>query len=118
MGAYDPQPGKTVVAEARAALGTCTTWTTSENLRMTVLSEVQIDEPRGVDDVFAYCHEMTFLSGPVANTTVVVCEAMLSRGHLVAMVGTSADTPAAAEKQVRLLVPGAAAGLRRALPDS
>jgi hypothetical protein len=114
VGAYDPQPGSAVIDQARSALTACTDWTTPELLKLTILGEFPIDRPTGTDSALAYCYTLTFLSGPVVGDSIVVCQAMVSRGPLVAMIGTYDKTREPALAGLAGLVPSAAKGLAQA----
>jgi hypothetical protein len=115
VGAYDPQPGSAVIDQARAALSACTDWTTTDQLKMTVLGEFPVDRPTGTDGALAFCYALTYLSGPLAGGSLVTCQGMVSRGPLVAMIGTYDKTRAPALARLDALVPLAATGLRQAM---
>jgi hypothetical protein len=85
---------------------------------MTIVGEFSIKRPAGVDNSVAYCNLITFLTGPKANESIVVCQAALSRGHLVALIGVFDKTRSLAFARLQKVVPLAATGLTASVPST
>ncbi len=113
---YDPEPGSAVIEQVRAALKTCKNWTWGGTWDMRVLGEFQIGRPSGVDNVLAYCHYGTILTGANKGDKVYLCDGLVSRGNLVAEVGTLKLTAAATQSEMKKALPLAAAALVKAVP--
>jgi hypothetical protein len=113
--AYYPAAGKAVVDQIRPALTTCKTWTWAATWEMAVVGEFNVTLPAGVDGAVAYCHQGTILTGATKGDKVYLCDGLVSRGHLVAQVGTVKLTLAAAQSDLKTALPLAGAALVRAV---
>lgn len=113
--AYDPERGSVVVDQVRAALTRCQTWTWGGTWDMKVLGEFPVSTPAGVDNVVAYCHHGTLLTGANKGDKVYICDGLASRGNLVTDVGTVKLTQAEARAELTRALPLAAAALIKAV---
>ena len=82
---------------------------------MEVIGAFTVTVPTGADNVVAYCHHGTLLTGSGKGNTVYLCDGVLSRGHLVAQVGTVQLTLATAQSALTNALPLTSAGLVRAV---
>ncbi len=80
---FDPQRGADVVGQVRAALATCQTWIYGDAFLMRMPRRVHGEPARGVDNVLAYCHHGTIISGSDKGDKVYLCDGLMSRGSLV-----------------------------------
>lgn len=111
--AYFPETGKTVVDQIRPGLATCKKWTWVDTWEMAVVGEFTVAVPSGADNAVAYCHHGTILTGTTKGNQVYLCDAAISRGHLVTQVGTVQLTLAEAQSNLKkALVPAGAALVR------
>jgi len=115
--AYDPERGAAVIDQVRAALTTCKTWIWGGTWDMKVVGEFVVSRPAGVDNAVAYCHYGTILKGASKGDKAYLCDGFVSRGNLVAQIGTLELTAAEARAELKKALPLAAAALVRAVPE-
>lgn len=117
VAAYEPEPGPAIATDIRASLTACTTWMSSDNqLELRDARELTVKQPSGVDPVFSYCYRMNYVDGSMAGRHIFVCEAFVARGHMLAVIGSYAETLPPVQVRVKTLVGLAAGALTRALP--
>jgi hypothetical protein len=113
--AYYPQTGKAVVDQIRPALSACKAWTWAGTWDMAVVGDFTVNPPTGADNAVAYCHHGTILTGATKGDKAYLCDGVVSRGHLVAQVGTIRLTLAEAQSDLTKALPLAGAALVRAV---
>lgn len=98
----------TVLVSLLAPTGSCRTAPVSPTAPTSPAAATPTPTPRSYVDA---------KGAPVVNQSIHICEAAVSRGHLVALIGGYDKTRRPALDRLATVAPAAAAGLTRAVPS-
>lgn len=115
--AYHPDLATVGIEGVRSELAKCTAiWKYGTTFDMKAIGAFTVVKPAGFDNSVGFCHEATQLAGASKGKKAFICDAFVSRGHLMARVSGVGLQKAAAQDAVAKSVPAVAAAIVKAQP--